>query len=270
MFHSLFQMLKNKDGEDLASDNSVHTNQTNQQSENSSSLNQEAKYAIDKLAEIALTNNKKNKKSWLIKFLIVLAIIVVVFWFFDFGNNKNLTENFEHIAVIHIEEPIFLAEDTIEQIQFAFENEKAKAIFLLLNSPGGSAVQASQIYNQIMKLKKQHKKPIYAFISDVCASGCYYLATASDEIYAHQASLIGSIGVIMQSFGVEQLLEKIGVEPRTYTAGKDKDFLSPFSKINGVQQKHILKQMKAIHQKFIADVKTARGEKLQTKEDLFT
>ncbi|SEH59517.1 periplasmic serine protease, ClpP class [Bathymodiolus azoricus thioautotrophic gill symbiont] len=163
------------------------------------------------------------------------------------------------------------ADDAIELLQEVFEAENAKAVILRLNSPGGSPVQSSRIYKAINRLKAKFNKKLYVVVEDVCASGCYYIAAAADEIYADESSIIGSIGVVMSSFGVVDAMKKIGIERRLYTAGKNKglgDMFLPEDKatINHIQVQILDKS----HQNFINAVKEGRGDRLKDNKDLFT
>ncbi|WP_425037588.1 S49 family peptidase [Primorskyibacter sp. S187A] len=157
-----------------------------------------------------------------------------------------------------------------EVIEKAFAKGKPKAIALEINSPGGSPTQSSLIASRIRRLADEKDVPVYAFVEDVAASGGYWLACAADEIYVDQASVVGSIGVISAGFGAHVFLERQGIERRVYTAGKSKSMLDPFrpeSEEDVARLKRLLEQMHGI---FINHVKTARGDKLATEEDLFT
>jgi protease-4 len=163
------------------------------------------------------------------------------------------------------------ADDAIELLQEAFKAENAKAVILRLNSPGGSPVQSSRIYKAINRLKAKFNKKLYVVAEDVCASGCYYIAAAADEIYADESSIIGSIGVVMSGFGVVDAMQKIGIERRLYTAGKNKGLGDMFlpedeATINHIQTKILDKA----HQNFINAVKKGRGNRLKDNKDLFT
>ncbi len=163
------------------------------------------------------------------------------------------------------------ADDAIELLQEAFEAENAKAVILRINSPGGSPVQSSRIYKAINRFKTKFNKKLYVVVEDVCASGCYYIASAADEIYADESSIIGSIGVAMSSFGAVNALKKIGVERRLYTAGKNKGLIDVFLPEDKVAVKHIQSEiLDKSHQNFINAVKKGRGDRLKADKDLFT
>ena len=152
----------------------------------------------------------------------------------------------------------------------AFEDKGSKAVVMLINSPGGSPVQAGIINDEIYRLKALHKKPIYAVVEDTCASAAYYIAVAADEIYVDKASIVGSIGVLMSGFGVTGLMEKLGIERRLMTAGENKGFLDPFSPQTEKHRAYTQGMLNQIHQQFIAVVKKGRGDRLKETPDTFT
>jgi protease-4 len=140
-----------------------------------------------------------------------------------------------------------------------------------MNSPGGSPVQADMINAEIVRLRnKYNDKPIYSVVEEVCASGCYYVASATDEIYANPASMVGSIGVIMDSFGAVDLMKKIGIERRVYTAGVNKNLLDPFSPSTEKQRSIVDAMLKDVHEQFITAVKEGRGDSLIDDGDVFS
>ena len=159
-----------------------------------------------------------------------------------------------------------------EIIKKAFSIKKAPAVAISINSPGGSPVQSHLIHDQIKSLAKKHKKKVIIFAEDVAASGGYLIACSGDEIYANQSSIIGSIGVIYSSFGFTELISKIGVQRRVYTAGKNKSTLDPFKE----EKEEDIKRLKTIqlelHEDFIKVVKNSRGSKLKDpeKNNIFT
>lgn len=175
-----------------------------------------------------------------------------------------------HSAIVSIKGAIMpegpnSADRFIPTLQEAFKNEAAKAILISINSPGGSPVQASRIYDEILNLKTQYPdKPVYAIIDDLGASGGYYVAIAADKIYANRASLVGSIGVISSSFGFVDLLDKVGIERRTFTAGNNKNFMDPFLPLSPGAQSFWDTILDQTHQQFISVVKQQRGEKLDS------
>jgi len=163
------------------------------------------------------------------------------------------------------------AEHVISGLQAAFKNTGTKGVVVRINSPGGSPVQAGQIYDEMRRLRAAYPdKPLFAVVEDVAASGGYYVAAAADKIYVDKASMIGSIGVIMEGFGFTEALEKIGVERRIVTAGENKAFLDPFAPLDPKQRAHLQEMLDDVHQQFIASVKQGRGERLKEAPEMFS
>ena len=153
---------------------------------------------------------------------------------------------------------------------FRSEDESAQALVLQIDSPGGSPVQAGLVYDEIRRLRELHDKPVYAVVEDTCASAAYYIASAADKIYVNKASVVGSIGVLMDGFGFTGSLEKLGIERRLLTAGGNKGFLDPFSPMSDAQRQHAQTLLDQIHRQFIAAVKQGRGERLKETADTFS
>ena len=163
------------------------------------------------------------------------------------------------------------AENVIAGLQAAFKNKGTQGVVLKIDSPGGSPVQAGVINDEIRRLRgKYPDTPIYAVVEDMCASGAYYVAVATDKIYVDKASLIGSIGVIMDGFGFVGAMDKLGVERRALFAGENKDFLDPFSPLSPKQKEYAQQMLDEIHQQFIAAVKQGRGSRLKDSPELFS
>lgn len=163
------------------------------------------------------------------------------------------------------------ADNIVKGLRRAFELPQAKAVMLVINSPGGSPVQAGYVYQEIRRLRQEHPdKKLYAVIGDVGASGAYYIAAAADEIYADQASLVGSIGVISGSFGVTELMEKLGVERRLFTSGPNKALLDPFSPLPPEQAAMWQSVIEQTHRQFVERVRAGRGERLQDAPEIFS
>lgn len=181
-----------------------------------------------------------------------------------------------HTAVIEVKGPISADDDAsadsiIWSLREAFEEENAKAVILRINSPGGSPVQAGYIYDEIKRLRALHpEKPLYSVIADIGASGAYYIAAASDKIYADKASLVGSIGVVAGGFGFVDLMDKVGVERRLYTAGEHKAFLDPYSPSNEDEKVFWQSVLNTTHKQFIDQVKQGRGDRLKDDPRLFS
>lgn len=163
------------------------------------------------------------------------------------------------------------ADDVIEALNSAFDNKHAKAVVLRINSPGGSPVQAGQVHDEIRRLRAKHKdKPVYVVVDDICASGGYYIAAAADKIFVDKASLVGSIGVLMDGFGFTETMKKLGIERRLLTAGENKGFLDPFSPLDPQQVAHAQRLLNEIHLQFIQIVRQGRGNRLKEQPGLFS
>lgn len=180
-----------------------------------------------------------------------------------------------HLGVVKVEgvidsESPANAERIIEGLGRAWESESTRAVVLHINSPGGSPVQSQRVYREIMRLRDRGDKPIIAVIEDVGASGAYYIASAADEIISAPSSLVGSIGVVFSSFGLEEAIERLGVERRIFTAGDNKAFLDPFSSIAPQQREFWQQVLDTTHRQFIDAVKEGRGERLANDERLFS
>lgn len=222
----------------------------------------------------------RRRRRWKIFFRLVwlLIVLAVVARTVVGGKEENaFPSKSEHIAVVEVDGVIApgmpaSAEDLNEALTDAFENKHAKAVILAINSPGGSPVQSGQVYRTIDRLKKKYNKKVYAVISDIGASGAYFIAAAADEIYADPASIVGSIGVISQSIGVEGLMDKLGIQGRTFKAGKYKDFLNPTKPLEAFEIAHMESVLADVHQQFIDAVKAGRGDRLVDPEgnNIFT
>jgi len=180
-----------------------------------------------------------------------------------------------HTALVEVRGEIAVdteasAEALVSSIRTAFEDEGAKAVVLRINSPGGSPVQAGIVNDEIKRLKAKHKKKVYAVVEETCASGAYYIAVAADEIYVDKASLVGSIGVLMDGFGFTGLMDKLGVERRLLTAGENKGMLDPFSPVDPKQTAYASAMLEQIHQQFIKVVRDGRGSRLKETSDTFS
>ena len=163
------------------------------------------------------------------------------------------------------------ADTVISGLRAAFESKATVGVILRTNSPGGSPVQASYIYNEIQRLRAKYPDtPLYAVIGDICASGCYYAVAGADQIYADPASIVGSIGVLMDGFGFVDGMKKLGVERRLMTAGENKGMLDPFSPLDPKARQHAQRMLQEIHKQFIDTVKEGRGDALKKDKDLFS
>ena len=181
-----------------------------------------------------------------------------------------------HTAVVDIEGVIGIeaeasAERVIKGLNRAFKDGNTAGVIVRINSPGGSPVQAGYVNDEIRRLRAKHPEiPVHAVVQDLCASGGYYIAVAADRIYVDKASLVGSIGVIMGSFGFVGTLDKLGMERRSYTAGRNKDFLDPFQPENPEHTAHVGRMLDEIHQQFIAVVRKGRGTRLKESPEIFS
>jgi protease IV len=205
---------------------------------------------------------------WLTAMVLVSALV----WWGPSAPTGPMTA---HTAVVEIRGTIASDADAnasaiVGSLRAAFEEPMAQAVVLLIDSPGGSPVQAGIINDEIRRLKVLHDKKVYAVVEETCASAAYYIAVAADEIYADKASLVGSIGVLMDGFGFTGLMDKIGVERRLMTAGENKGFLDPFSPSDEKQQAVVQAMLDDIHQQFIAVVREGRGERLKETADTFS
>jgi protease-4 len=163
------------------------------------------------------------------------------------------------------------ADNVMAGLQAAFKSKGTQGVVLRINSPGGSPVQAGMINDEIRRLRATYPgTPLYAVVEEVCASGAYYVAVAADKIYVDKASLIGSIGVIIDGFGLVGAMDKLGIERRAITAGANKAFLDPFSPLTAPQRDYAQQMIEEIHQQFIAAVKAGRGTRLKEAPDLFS
>jgi protease-4 len=196
-----------------------------------------------------------------------LAFFIFLIWALTFRNAPS-DKMQPHTAVIEIEGEIgpkteASAEAILAAAKAAFEDEGARGVVLLINSPGGSPVQAGIINDELRRLKEKYKKPLYVVVEESCASAAYYIAVSADRIFVDKASIVGSIGVLMEGFGFVGLMDKLGVERRLLTAGENKGFLDPFSPQTEKHKQHAQEMLDVIHRQFIDVVKTGRGKRLK-------
>lgn len=232
---------------------------------------------LEKLALAALTEQRRARK-WGIFFKIIGFVYLFLLLFLAMGlmNQNELSSVSAHTALVRLDGVIApgnqaSAELVIDGLQAAFKDKNTKGVILSINSPGGSPVQAGQINDEIKRLKAKYPKiPLYAVVEDICASGGYYVAVAADKIYVDKASLVGSIGVLMDGFGFTGTMDKLGVERRLLTAGENKGFLDPFSPVDPKQKAYAQTMLEEIHQQFINTVKAGRGARLKETSDMFS
>ena len=204
-----------------------------------------------------------------------LVFLVLLVWFGMDRSTASTDISLPHTAVVKIEGEIASgAEASAEMVnasmRSAFEDKGAQAVILLINSPGGSPVQAGIINDEIRRLRALHNKPVYAVVEETCASAAYYIAAGTDKIFVDKASVVGSIGVLMDGFGFTGLMEKLGVERRLMTAGENKGFLDPFSPQTDRQREFAQAMLNQIHQQFIGTVKAGRGKRLKETPETFS
>jgi protease IV len=232
----------------------------------------------ERLVQDLLKERRKDRR-WRIFFRLMGLLLVLGVLFASFASSHRASSvastGGPHTALIEVRGEIAAgAEASVENLlpalKSAFEDVNAKAVVLRIDSPGGSPVQSGIINTEIYRLKKLHKKKVYAVVDESCASGAYYIAVAADEIYADKASLVGSIGVLMDSFGATGLMEKLGVERRLLTAGANKGIGDPFSPLPPKQREHLQTMLNQIHQQFIAVVREGRGTRLKETPDMFS
>ncbi len=223
---------------------------------------------LEKLAFASLREQRASRRWKTFVRLAWLAFFIFLAWLALSRATPSAVKAGAHTAAVEIKGEISngsdaSAEFVVAAMRAAFEDEAAKGVVLLINSPGGSPVQAGIIVDEIRRLRALHKKPIYAVVEESCASAAYYIASATDQIFVDKASLVGSIGVLMDGFGFTGLMDKVGVERRLLTAGENKGFLDPFSPMNDAQRAYAQQMLEQIHAQFIEVVKTGRGARLK-------
>jgi protease-4 len=231
---------------------------------------------LEKLASEGLAE-QRNRRRWSIFFRLLGFAYLTFFLFAVLGaNGDHLSDGKSHTALVRMTGVInntgdASAERVISALRAAFEDKGTVGVVLLINSPGGSPVQAGIINDEIRRLRKKYPNiPLNAVVEDICASGGYYVAVAADNIYVDKASLVGSIGVLMDSFGFTGTMAKLGVERRLLTAGENKGFLDPFSPLNLHQKTYAEQMLGEIHRQFIKVVRDGRGKRLKETPDLFS
>jgi len=231
---------------------------------------------IEKLATEALKEQRRARRwgiFWkLLTFAYVTVIIVMAVDWKEAGDFKDG----RHTALVDIKGVIAPGSDASADkialaLQAAFKDKGTQGVVLRINSPGGSPVQAQNIFDEMRRLRVKHPGiPLYVVVEDLCASGGYYVAAAADKIYVAKGSIVGSIGVRMDSFGVVGLMEKLGVESRQITAGKNKALLDPFQPLQESHRQIVVELIDEIHNQFIAAVREGRGKRLKETPDMFS
>jgi len=233
----------------------------------------------DVLTSIATEGLKEQKRSrrWGIFFkALTFAYLFVLLGAMYVNMPSAGVTGKKHTALVELKGVIAAdseasADNVVSGLRAAFESPDTVGVILRVNSPGGSPVQSGYIYDEILRLREKYPDtPLYAVVSDVCASGGYYVASAAEKIYADQASLVGSIGVRMDNFGFVEAMKKLGVERRTLTAGENKALLDPFAPEDPKVVEHMTGLLKSVHDQFINAVKQGRGERLKEVEGMFS
>ena len=256
----------------------TESNQDTKQQDMHASPNHWERELVQKLVFSSLKEQRRSRR-WGIFFkflaflylLILLALMIPPEW-----TNDGLTMGTEHTALVEVKGVIAddseaSADRVITGLRAAYKDKKTKGVILRINSPGGSPVQAGYINDEIQRMKQKYPKiPLYAVVTDICASGGYYIAAAADKVFVDKASLVGSIGVLMSNFGFVEGMKKLGVERRLMTAGEHKAILDPFSPASEFDRTHVQAMLDKIHEQFINVVKEGRGERLNGDEALFS
>jgi protease-4 len=235
-----------------------------------------AREAIERLARTALEEQRRARRWGIffksLTFVYLFALLLIALGWL--GGTEQISGR--HTALVAVEGVIAArgeasAERINQGLKDAFEDSNTAGVIVRINSPGGSPVQAGQINQEIRRLRGLHPDvPVYVVVEDICASGGYYVAAAADRIFVDPASIVGSIGVLMDGFGFTGSMEKLGVERRLLTAGSNKGFLDPFSPMGAKQREYAQTMLDEIHQQFIDVVKAGRGERLKPSPDLFS
>lgn len=232
---------------------------------------------LEKIAFASL-NEQRTKRRWGIFFKLALLayLIAVLVLVVDWGGSTEKLSDSKHTALINIRGTIDSGGDASAEkingaLQSAFEDKGTVGIIMRINSPGGSPVQSGIVYDEIRRLRTKHPEiPLYVVVDDLCASGGYYIASAADKIFVDKASIVGSIGVLMDGFGFTGMMDKVGVERRLLTAGTNKGFLDPFSPQDEKQKAHAQVLLGEIHKQFIDVVRKGRGDRLKETPDMFS
>lgn len=231
---------------------------------------------INRLA-FATLNEQRRARRWSVFFrsLLFIYLFVLLLYVPSDWDTSSLAPG-KHTALVDFDGVIAAdsqanADNLVSGLRSAFEDSRTAGVILRINSPGGSPVQAGYVYDEIKRLRQEYPRiKLYAVITDMCASGGYYVAAAADEIYADKASIVGSIGVLMDGFGFVDTMKKVGVERRLMTAGEHKGLLDPFSPLKPDEISHVQGLLDNIHQQFIQAVKDGRGDRLSDSPQLFS
>lgn len=235
------------------------------------------KEMLEKLVFSSLQEQRRTRYwSIFFKSLTFVYIFILLFWGLGWFEGETVGISDRHAALVDLRgeikpDSMGSADNVNAALQKAFKDKNTAGVILRINSPGGSPVQAGYINDEIRRLRAEYPQiPLYAVVEDICASGGYYVAVAADKIFVDKASVVGSIGVLLDSFGFTGTLEKLGIERRLLTAGENKSFLDPFSPTDPKQKEHAQKMLAEIHQQFIQVVQQGRGERLKNSSEIFS
>lgn len=236
----------------------------------------EEKGALERLLLAHLAEQRKSRRwSLFFKSLGFIWLFTVIFLVMS-HDDGSFTASGPHTALIDLSGEIggadgVTADALIASLNAAFEDQQTQGVVLRINSPGGSPVQAGQVNDEIRRLRQKYPQiPLYVVVDDICASGGYYIAAAADRIFVDKASLVGSIGVLMDGFGFTDAMKKLGVERRLLTAGENKGYLDPFSPSDPRQTEHAQVMLAEVHQQFIQVVRQGRGKRLKETPEMFS
>jgi len=237
-----------------------------------------ARRTLIELATASLREQRRARRWGIFFKLLILVYLGVLLWYGQGGQwplQRDVAHR-EHVALVGLKGLIADGGDAdpdviVELLEQAFGDDKARGVILEINSPGGTPAQAARIHRAIQRLRQQHPdRKLYAVVEDLCASGAYWVAVAADEIWADPTSIVGSIGVRLDAFGVQKLLDKLGIENRTLAAGENKLLLDPFSPQTPAQRAHLQHLLDQTHQQFIEVVKAGRGDRLKPTPEMFS
>jgi protease-4 len=231
---------------------------------------------IEKLAMAALREQRRARQWGIFFKLLGFAFLAVILLLAFDWRGRTEAAGGKHTALVELSGLIApgadaSADNVIAALDAAFKDRNTRGVVLRIDSPGGSPVQAQDIYQEMLRLRHNYPKiPLYAVVQDICASGGYYVAVGADKIFVSPNSIIGSIGVRIDSFGLTGLMQKLGIERRLLTAGSNKGFLDPFSPEDPKQKQYALAMLEEVHQQFIKVVREGRGKRLKETPDMFS
>ena len=229
---------------------------------------------VEKLASDALVERRRTRRWGIFFKLLTFAYLIGILFVLLPQDWSETISGKSHTALVELEGLIAptekaSADNVVTGLRDAFEDKDTEAVILRINSPGGSPVQSSYIHKEIIRLRDKYPDiPLYAVVSDICASGGYYVASAADKIYVNESSVIGSIGVLINGFGFVDAMDELGVERRLLTAGEHKGILDPFSPLSAFDREHAQTLLQDLHENFISAVKSGRGDRLKADESV--